>query len=74
MEMHLERQGLAMQLVSDSRRTILVTGASGIVGYGILKSLKESNCFLIGSTVYEVSPANCSVSYTHLTLPTILLV
>lgn len=57
--MHLERQGLAMQLVSDSRRTILVTGASGIVGYGILKSLKESNCFLIGSTVYEASPANC---------------
>ena len=39
-------------------RKVLVTGASGIVGYGILRSLKNCNCQLIGSTIYEVSPAN----------------
>ena len=38
---------------------ILVSGASGIVGYGILRSLKNCNCYLIGTTIYETSPANC---------------
>lgn len=39
--------------------TILVSGASGIIGYGILKSLRQSHpeCRLIGTTVYERSPA-----------------
>ncbi len=35
--------------------TILVSGVSGIIGYGILKSLRQShpNCRLIGTTIYE---------------------
>lgn len=35
--------------------TILVSGVSGIIGYGILKSLRQSHpdCRLIGTTVYE---------------------
>ena len=39
--------------------TILVSGASGIIGYGILKSLRQSHpeCRLIGTTVYEHSAA-----------------
>lgn len=39
--------------------TILVSGASGIIGYGILKSLRQSHpeCRLIGTTVYERSAA-----------------
>lgn len=40
-------------------KTILVSGASGIVGYGILRSLKGLNYRLIGTTIYETSPANC---------------
>lgn len=38
---------------------ILVSGASGIVGYGILKSLKGHN--LIGTTIYDfsIAPAFC---------------
>lgn len=59
MAMLLERQVLAMQLKSSRKYTILVSGASGIVGYGILKSLKELNCKLIGTTIYDMSPANC---------------
>lgn len=39
--------------------TILVSGASGIVGYGILKSLRHSypEYRLIGTTVYELTAA-----------------
>lgn len=39
--------------------TILVSGASGIIGYGILKSLRQSHpqARLIGTTVYDVSAA-----------------
>ncbi len=39
--------------------TILVSGASGIIGYGILKSLRSSHpeCRLIGTTVYERTAA-----------------
>ena len=38
--------------------TILVSGASGIVGYGILKSLKGYGYRLIGTTIYENTPAD----------------
>lgn len=44
-------------------KTILVTGASGIVGYGILKSLRQckEKYKLIGTTIYDdsVAPAFC---------------
>lgn len=39
--------------------TVLVSGASGIVGYGILRSLKNRGYRLIGITIYKTSPANC---------------
>jgi len=46
-------------------KTILVSGANGIVGYGILKSLRLSkeNYKLIGTTIYtdSVAPAFCDV-------------
>lgn len=58
--MHLERLGLDMQLKKIKKYIILVSGASGIVGYGILRSLKKrEDCFLIGTTIYPESPANC---------------
>lgn len=49
-----------MRFKNDKKYTILVSGASGIVGYGILRCLRESTgCFLIGTTIYTESPANC---------------
>jgi carbamoyl-phosphate synthase large subunit len=37
---------------------VLVSGASGIVGYGILRSLRESKeIFLVGTSIYEDSAA-----------------
>lgn len=39
--------------------TVLVSGASGIVGYGIVRSLKECGCYVIGTTIYNISPADC---------------
>lgn len=57
--MNLERQVLDMQSRNNDKHTILVSGASGIVGYGILKSLKDADCRLIGTTIYEQSPADC---------------
>lgn len=48
-----------MQSRNNNKHTILVSGASGIVGYGILKSLKDADCRLIGTTIYEQSPADC---------------
>jgi len=46
-------------------KTILVSGASGIVGYGILRSLRASgeNYKLVGTTIYEdsVAPAFCDI-------------
>jgi carbamoyl-phosphate synthase large subunit len=46
-------------------RTILVSGASGIVGYGILKSLRGSgsNLRLIGTSIYDDSaaPSFCDI-------------
>lgn len=43
--------------------SILVSGASGIVGYGILKSLRESGHALIGTTIYDfsIAPAFCDI-------------
>lgn len=47
------------------KKTILVSGASGIVGYGILKSLKKAQeqFTLIGTTIYDfsIAPAFCNV-------------
>lgn len=47
------------------KKVIFVSGASGIVGYGILRSLSQydSNLLLIGATVHEysVSPAFCHI-------------
>ena len=44
---------------------ILVSGASGIVGYGILRSLRRSgqDLFLVGTSIYDdsVAPAFCDV-------------
>lgn len=39
--------------------TILVSGVSGIIGYGILRSLRQSHphCRLVGTTVYERTAA-----------------
>ncbi|WP_299376376.1 hypothetical protein, partial [uncultured Kiloniella sp.] len=46
-------------------RTILVSGASGIVGYGILRSLQqaESTYKLIGTSIYcdSVAPGFCDI-------------
>jgi carbamoyl-phosphate synthase large subunit len=46
-------------------KTILVSGASGIVGYGILNSLKQSDeeYRLIGTTIHErsVAPIFCNI-------------
>lgn len=48
-----------MPLKNNNQHIILVSGASGIVGYGILKSLRQFNNKLIGTTIYDESPANC---------------
>ncbi len=40
-------------------KTVLVSGASGIVGYGVLKSLRGQSVKLIGTTIYPESAANC---------------
>jgi len=46
-------------------KRILVSGASGIVGYGVLRSLRQSgdDCFLVGTTIHtgSVAPAFCDV-------------
>ena len=48
-----------------SKRRILVSGASGIVGYSILRSLRKSaqDCFLVGTSIYDdsVAPSFCDV-------------
>jgi carbamoyl-phosphate synthase large subunit len=47
------------------KKTILVSGASGIVGYGILRSLKkyQENYLLIGTTIHDfsIAPAFCDI-------------
>ncbi len=44
-------------------RRVLVSGASGIVGYGILRSLRKSglDLFLLGTSIYDdsIAPAFC---------------
>lgn len=48
-------------------KTILVSGASGIVGYGILRSLSGfDDVRLIGSSIYPVSPANAFADHFEL--------
>ena len=46
-------------------KRVLVSGASGIVGYGVLRSLRQSEqpCFLVGTSIYDdsVAPAFCDV-------------
>ncbi len=44
--------------MSVSRKNILVSGASGIIGYGILKSLRGFGYKLIGTTIYKDSIAS----------------
>lgn len=47
------------RFVLGSNKTVLVSGASGLVGYGILRSLKGEGYKLIGTTIYDKSPADC---------------
>jgi carbamoyl-phosphate synthase large subunit len=46
-------------------KRVLVSGASGIVGYGVLRSLRQAGMpsFLVGSSIYDdsVAPAFCDV-------------
>lgn len=46
-------------------KTILVSGASGVVGYGVLKSLRQNETAytLIGTSIYDdsVAPAFCDI-------------
>jgi carbamoyl-phosphate synthase large subunit len=46
-------------------KRVLVSGASGIVGYGALRSLRRSghDCFLVGTSIHldSVAPAFCDV-------------
>ncbi len=46
-------------------KRVLVSGASGIVGYGVLRSLRQARppCFLVGTSIYDdsVAPAFCDV-------------
>jgi carbamoyl-phosphate synthase large subunit len=46
-------------------RRVLVSGASGIVGYGVLRSLRRSglDLFFVGTSIYDdsVAPAFCDV-------------
>lgn len=55
----MERQDLAMQSKNNKKYNILVSGASGIVGYGIVRALKKAGCNVIGTTIYDESPADC---------------
>ena len=56
--------------MSLDKKRVLVSGASGIVGYGILKSLQNSNCVTIGTTIYDNSAAQYFSDHTVKILPT----
>ena len=61
MEINLEKQALDMQ---SNHKTILVSGASGIVGYGIIKTLRQcKNIKLVGTSIYNecIAPAFCDI-------------
>lgn len=53
-------------------KKILVSGASGIIGYGILRSLRLTNekMFLVGTTIYNDSPAEGFCDVFELAVPT----
>lgn len=53
-------------------RTILVSGASGIVGYGVLRSLRkvDPTLRLVGTTIYCDSPAQAFCDIFELAPPT----
>lgn len=51
--------------------TILVSGASGIVGYGILRNLADAGYRLIGTTIYPDSPAYCFSDIVEIVPPAI---
>jgi carbamoyl-phosphate synthase large subunit len=53
-------------------RTILVSGASGIVGYGILRSLRQSKqqLRLVGTTIFSDSAAPAFSDVVELAVPT----
>ena len=53
-------------------KTILVSGASGIVGYGILRSLREAgmDLRLIGTSIYDDSVAPAFCDFFELAPPT----
>lgn len=53
-------------------KNILISGTSGIIGYGILRSLKLSNenLKLIGTTIYSDSVAECFCDVFEQAIPT----
>lgn len=54
------------------KKTVLVSGASGIVGYGILRSLRKADADLrlVGTTIYDDSPAQAFCDIFELAPPT----
>lgn len=56
--------------MSIKKKNILVSGASGIIGYGILKSLRGHGYKLIGTTIYEDSIASHFSDLVEIVLPT----
>ena len=58
-----------MNLNINKNEPVMVTGATGFVASWLVKKLLDS-----GITVHAAVRSPEAVSYTHLTLPTILLV
>lgn len=56
--------------MSINKKRVLVSGASGIVGYGILKSLQKSDYITVGTTIYDDSAAKHFSDYAVKILPT----
>lgn len=59
-----------LQSFMETKNNIFVSGASGIVGYGILKSLSEQGHSLFGSTIYEESAAQKFSDFFVKAIPT----